>query len=312
VSVAACLLLYAVLAATVAPPLLSWPARTGWAPRAAVAAWLAVVGSVVTSWTAGAVGMTVDVVDNWRQPDPMGLSVCLARLFSVSTGTGLLIEAVLATLSLTVAVVAAVRVIRVMHGGRVRGRRHAESARMVGRQLAGLDGILVEAPNKLVYCVGGKAGVVVVTSAALDALSRPQLLAVLDHERAHVSGGHHGLIAVTKALAAAMPRMKLFTVAHADIAQLVEMCADDAAARRHGTPVLLAAMLALAGGGPMPVGALGANGIGIVGRVNRLHRPGTATQRWGSRITLAASSCAFIAAPLWVAVGLGTCVLMVA
>jgi Zn-dependent protease with chaperone function len=309
VSVALCLLLYAVLVATTAPLLLPYLTRAGRAPRAAIAAWLLVLASVAAAWTAGGIGLAVDAAEHWGRPEPMGLSACLARVLSTTAHTGLIIEATLAATALTLVGVVVTRVARLMRGARTQGRRHAATARMVGHHLADIDSVRIDAPDKIVYCVGGQTGVTVVTSAALDALTRPELLAVLAHERAHVDGGHHALLTATRALSAAMPRTALVTVAHAQIAQLVEMCADDTAAHRHGTPVLLQAMLALAGAGPLPLGALGANGIGLADRITRLNQPGTAVQCWRSRIALAASAGALLAAPPWLA-GLGTCALM--
>jgi Zn-dependent protease with chaperone function len=106
--------------------------------------------------------------------------------------------------------------------------------------------------------VTGRPHTIVITSAALAALDETQLGAVLCHERAHLAGRHHQLLAFTRALAAILPRIELFTTGAGEVARLLEMCADDTAARTHGAPTVLGALLALCGAASIPAGALGA------------------------------------------------------
>jgi beta-lactamase regulating signal transducer with metallopeptidase domain len=126
---------------------------------------------------------------------------------------------------------------------------------------------------------------------------------VLAHERAHLAGRHHLLLAATRALAASLPRIRLFTVAETEIAGLLEMCADDTAARRHGAAALLAAILALAGADPIPSAALGANTVGVCERVTRLTNPDTAAARIRARLMLAAVTAAIVFGPIVVWAG---------
>lgn len=109
-----------------------------------------------------------------------------------------------------------------------------------------------------------------ITRAALTTLNDAQLGAVLAHERAHLHGRHHLLLALTGALAKILPGSRLFTDG-AEIARLVEMCADDFAARRHGGDTVVDALVALTIGTPKgaaaPAAALGAAGIGVADRV---------------------------------------------
>ncbi len=122
---------------------------------------------------------------------------------------------------------------------------HAAAIRMVGRGGAG-DLVVVEAPQPLVYCVAGRLRTVVVTTAALDTLSERQLAAVLAHEHAHLRGGHHRILLFLRALAASLPRMPIFPASVAAVGRLLEMCADDAAVRTHGSAELLGGLVALA------------------------------------------------------------------
>jgi Zn-dependent protease with chaperone function len=302
VSVAVCLLLYGAVVCVAAPRLLPYLTRGGSTPGAAVAVWLIVVASVLASWAAAAAALAVHVVRTWNRPDPFALAACLAQVRSAATGhSGLAMQAGLVVPTLVLSafvVVLAARVGRSLVTARARSRRHAESARIVGRRVAGVDGLVVDAPQKMAYCLGGRQGTVVITSAAVAALQRPHLDAVLAHERAHLAGRHHLLLTVTRALAVSLPRVRLFTVAEAEIARLLEMCADDTAARRHGTAALLSAILTLAGANPIPSTALGATSVGVCARVTRLTDPDTAARRLYARVLLAAFTGVIVAAPL--------------
>jgi Zn-dependent protease with chaperone function len=302
VSVAVCLLLYGAVVCAAAPRLLPYLTRGGSAPGAAVAVWLIVVASVLASWAAAAAVLAVYVARTWNRPDPMALAACLAQVRSAAAGhnglatqVGLLVP--MLVLFAFVAVLAA-RVGRSLVTARARSRLHAESARIIGRRVAGVDGLVVDAPQKMAYCLGGRPGTVVITSAAVAALERPHLDAVLAHERAHLAGRHHLLLTLTRALATSLPRIRLFTVAQAEVARLLEMCADDTAARRYGTAALLSAILTLAGASPIPSTALGATSVGVYARVTRLTYPDTAVRRAGARVLLAAFTGVILAAPL--------------
>jgi Zn-dependent protease with chaperone function len=302
VSVAVCLLLYGAVVCVAAPRLLPYLTRGGSTPGAAVAVWLIVVASVLASWAAAAAALAVHVARTWNRPDPLALAACLAQVRSAAAGhNGLAMQAGLVVPTLVLSafvVVLAARVGRSLVTARARSRRHAESARIVGRRVAGVDGLVVDAPQKMAYCLGGRQGTVVITSAAVAALQRPHLDAVLAHERAHLAGRHHLLLTVTRALAVSLPRVRLFTVAEAEIARLLEMCADDTAARRHGTAALLSAILTLAGANPIPATALGATSVGVSARVSRLTDPDTAARRLYARVLLAAFTGVIVAAPL--------------
>jgi len=298
VSVAACLLLYAAVVGVVAPRVLPRLTRTGIAPAAAVSVWLIVLMSVLVSWAAAATSLVIYVAHTWNQPHPLALGACLAALRSAASGhSGVATQAGLA---LTAAVSAfllglAILVGRSLLRARTSTRRHTESARILGRRIAGVDGLVIDAPQKMAYCLGGRRGTIVITSAALAALQPPHLDAVLTHERAHLTGHHHLLLAVTRALATSLPRIRLFTVAQMDVARLLEMCADDSAIRRHGPTVLLSALLTLAGADAIPSPALGASTVGIVARVSRLAEPNTTARRLRAIVLLGAAAGLFSA-----------------
>jgi len=118
--------------------------------------------------------------------------------------------------------------------------------------------VVLDDPRPAAYCVAGHPAAIVVTSGALAALDSAQLAAVLAHERAHLAGRHHALLLLTRGLTAAFPGVPLFTAGAAEVARLAEMAADDTAARAHGRPVVVAALLALATAA-VPSGASGRN-----------------------------------------------------
>jgi Zn-dependent protease with chaperone function len=307
VSIAVCLLLYAAVVCMAAPRLLPPLTHRGSAPRAAVAVWLIMLFSVLASWAAAAVSLVVYVARTWAHPDPLAVRACFAAWRSAAAGqNGVATQIGLWALTLAVGaftVNLAARVCRSLLRARASSRRHARSAHIIGRRVAGVDGLVLDAPQKMAYCLGGRPGTIVITNAAIATLEPPHLDAVIAHERAHLAGRHHLLLAATRALAASLPRIRLFTVAETEIAGLLEMCADDRAARRHGAAALLAAILALAGADPIPSAALGANTVGVCARVRRLADPDTAAARIRARLLLTAVTAVIVFGPVVVWAG---------
>ena len=288
-SVAACLLLYSFVMAVLAPRPLRRLTRTGATPRLGVSAWLAVMLSVVVSWAAAAAFLAAELARDWNRPSQLA-SACFAALRAVATGrSGLALQAGL--LVLTAAATAALtalawRLGRTMLSARTRTHQHAHAARIVGRRITGVDAVVLDAPERAAYCVAGRPGTIVVTSSALEVLGGRSLDAVLAHERAHLTGRHHQVLALTRGLAAILPRITLFAVGADQVARLLEMCADDAAARRHGHDTLLDALVALTAQPPLPRGALGATGTGVLARAERLATPAAPGTRRRARIAL--------------------------
>jgi Zn-dependent protease with chaperone function len=151
--------------------------------------------------------------------------------------------------------------------------RHQELLALVGRPATDLPGVTVlEHGRSFAYCLPGRPGPVVVSSAALRRLHAGQLAAVLAHERAHQAGHHHRLMLVTQALRVGFPWLPAAWLAHQAVARLVELAADDDAARTQGRQQVAAALAAL-GGGPIPGVALGVAAVSASERVSRLLTP---------------------------------------
>jgi hypothetical protein len=96
---------------------------------------------------------------------------------------------------------------------------------------------------------------------------------VLAHEHAHARERHHLALAPFHALRRALPcRATARAVARVEL--LLEMCADDRAARRHGAAALVGALRRFTdlGTSPAPPGALAAADQATLLRIQRLRR----------------------------------------
>jgi Zn-dependent protease with chaperone function len=273
------LLLFAAGLATVAPRWLAagWVAR---APRLGIAAWYAVVAAAGAAASAGLVLVAVGWPGTWE-------STCAVWAWCVDAlrgGHGAVGRAVAGVVLLAVAGVAArlawstTRMLRELWRQR---DRHAEALVLLGRVDPALGATVVVHPAPAAWLVPGHRGQVVVTSAAVAQLSGEQLAGVLAHERAHARGRHHVLLAPVAALAVAFPRVTLFGHARAEVARLVELCADDAAGTGAGRVELARALVRLAEAAtpaPTPTSAavmpvLAATGGHALERVHRLLHP---------------------------------------
>jgi Zn-dependent protease with chaperone function len=288
----ALLVVYAGLLATLGRLLLRRAAWTRRAPRLAIAAWLALststIGSVVLA------GLTL--------AEHHGTRPCGDPCPSPTTSAAPILLAVLALAArvlwcLTAAHLAAARERRrqlnalavlgrddhrlgatlrehsaPLHGRRLgvtlsehstpaRGRRRLDA---LGR---GLGVTLVEHSAPAAYCLPGRGGRIVVTTAALAALDDDRLAAVIAHERAHLRQRHHLVLAFAQGLVRVFP--PVFRVVRDEIAYLVELAADDAAARRHGRLTTADALVTLAEAA-IPAPALTAGGSHAAARAGRL------------------------------------------
>jgi Zn-dependent protease with chaperone function len=310
--VAVCLLLYSFAVAVIVPGLLLRLTRSGAAPWLAIAAWLTAMVSVLASWLVAAGFLVVALARDWDQPGRIA-SACFTAMRQVAVGgSGPLLQAT--SFALTAAAISAVvilgwRLSRSIGRARALSHRHAADARIIGHRVAGLDAVVVDAPERVAYSVAGRPETIVVTSAALDALDECHLDAVMAHERAHLTGRHHLMLALTRGLAATLPRVALFTTGAREIARLTEMVADDAAARRHGPDTVLGALLALSVQAPIPSCAAAATGADVLARVERLATP--TVVGWRTQLTLGAMTLLVVLVPLVVgvhaAIGFGLC-----
>lgn len=271
-SVDPCLAAYGGVVAILAPSLLARLGVDG-SPRLGLAAWFIAATSAVMAWLGAALSLT-------HHPGQIAPGV----------GAGLL-----AGLSARLVWVT----LRTWWENRVRRGRHAEAAVLLGRLDSDLGALIVDSPQPAAYCLPGpRGGMVVVTTGATSILTRPQLRAVLSHERAHLDGRHHVLLYLGRVLSRAFWPLPPFRQVGAEVARLVEMRADDAAARVHGRWTVAAAIATL-GTSRAPTFALGA-GERAAARALRLSLPPGASRT--NRLALAATALLLAAGPFLAAV----------
>ncbi|WP_007027290.1 M56 family metallopeptidase, partial [Saccharomonospora iraqiensis] len=124
----------------------------------------------------------------------------------------------------------------------------------------GGDALVLDHPVAVAYCLPGRHPDIVVSAGTRRLLDRTELAAVLAHERAHARERHDLVLAPFQALRRLVPRSRMLTGVCSTIELLVEMCADDRAARRHGREPLARALERFHANGVAgtPTGALGA------------------------------------------------------
>ncbi|TWF79416.1 peptidase M48-like protein [Pseudonocardia hierapolitana] len=260
------------------------------APRLALLLWHATVVSAVT----GAVGLLLGL---GLAPYGRGIAPALGSLVTDGAGhlTGAHIAAVAAGLLLAAAAVG-VQAHSSWQLWRQRSR-HRLLLRLVGRPDPHGRALLLEHPAAAAYYVPGPAGCVVISTGAVDALTERELAAVLAHEHAHARGRHHLVLAPFHAIRRVLPIGPVARAA-ADVELLVEMCADDHAARRHGPTPLTAALRRFheLGGHPSPAGTLAASEHAIALRIARLHG-GTSPIHRSIRLATALAALAVATTP---------------
>lgn len=295
---AAYLLLYAAMVTWLSPPLLARLTRRGMSPRLGVAAWLTAIVGALLAWTAA---ITLIVVAGLRGLEGSSAVVLCLELLGMperEATPGRLSLAVLIIAGLVISAVVTVKVSRSVLGSRSLSREHAHAARIIGVPTGRPDVFVVPAARPAAYCVVGRPNAIVVTTAAMEALDDSQLAAVLAHEDAHISGRHHHVVMVLRALAGSLTRLPLFTRGAVVVTELLEMCADDAAVRRHGTTSLVAGMVMLAGPVPMRAGGLAVAATAVAARANRLLDPVHSGTRWCHQALVAATMTVTVTAPI--------------
>jgi uncharacterized membrane protein/Zn-dependent protease with chaperone function len=299
ISVVVGLLLYSMAMLVAAPPLLRAMTGSGDAPRLGVVTWLSAIGTVVGSWVATSVMVIIEVISHGTHPRTVAAS-CLARLQRTMSGdAGIAPQITLLAIAAAVTVAAAiigVRLVTAVLGMRARAHEHARAVRLVGHRTGEADVVMVEAAKAAAYCVAGRPPVIVVTSAARAALDDRQLAAVLAHERAHLAGHHAVIVSVLRALAAVFPRISLITEGEQQVSRLLEMCADDVAARRHSSRALLSGLITLCTAAPAE--ALAAADLAVLARAERLARPPKESMKVKTRAALTSVIAIMAAGPL--------------
>ncbi|WP_371521073.1 M56 family metallopeptidase [Kitasatospora sp. NBC_01300] len=235
------LLLLGLLLSTVAPRLL---ARARWAEREpvlALLAWQCLVVAVLLCCVLGLLLAASAALPELRALVFSGAPHGVEAAYGLqdAEGWGRLCAAVLAAGGLQT-VLALTREVRSAKA--IRDHRHAQltvrapelpeaiaASRSRRERLVVLENVRPEA-----WSLPGPDSRLVVTTGALQQLTARELAAVLSHERGHVRARHHWLQQCAQALASGFPGVGVFSAFRAQVEELVELAADDRAARRHG------------------------------------------------------------------------------
>lgn len=292
------LLLYGAALAWLSPTLLRRLTKSGVSPQMGVAAWLTAIAATLIAWVIAVVLIGLAAIDGVLGTS--AVTLCL-ELFGLSEHGGL--PGLSGSIALTIVGISALivfllRTSRSVTQLRSRSREHANEVLLVGRRTARPGVVVVDAQRSAAYCVSGRPPAIVVTSAAWSSLASSELSAVLAHEQAHIAGRHHQLLMVLRAMAAALPRLPLMQQSALTVAELLEMCADDAAARRHGADPILGGLLAMAEPHhTIPAEGLAAASTAVAARAMRLAQPARGRAKWSQRLILALSMSMMLSAP---------------
>ena len=295
-TIAAYLLAYGAVVIWCAPALLGRLTGAGLNPRLGVAAWLTAIAVVVLAWSVSVLVIVSAAVSGL--PGSATIVLCLEMIGvperSLTPGVASLVLLIVA--GVVISTMVGIRVARAVAGFRARSDEHAQAARIIGTPTDRQDVFVIEADRAAAYCVAGRPHAIVLTTAAVRTLDEVQLGAVLAHEQAHLTGRHHHLLMVLRALSHSLSRLPLFTRGVGAVAALLEMCADDTAARTHDRGALIAGMVKLAG--PAPVGGLSVGAHAVHARVARLRDPAGPLTTGCHQILTVAVIAATVCAPV--------------
>lgn len=236
-----------------------------------VLAWVT-TGPVLLPGRAGEVCQQCLAAANpWSQPVPM------------DTGIPAVILLALPTIGIAALLGASIR------RGMQRARATAQRASAVRRHglatgVYGYRVLLIDDPAPQVFALPARHGGIVVSRAAMEALTGDELQAVLEHERAHLRQRHHLLLALATAVGHHLRWVPCIAAASEALPYYLEIAADDAARHRTGTPALASALLRLSE--PAPPSLLLGQGAGALHatgphRIGHLISPGPAHNgRW--------------------------------
>ncbi|MGW4340872.1 M56 family metallopeptidase [Rhodococcus koreensis] len=317
-TLAAVLLVGAVLVAVLAPPVLETMLFSGIRSNVVLAYWLASMASVL--FFAG----SAVVVLAWPDHAPAERVIeTVVRCFSAVSHTAapwIGSSLVAAGLMVGAGLVArAVFFTRQQSASRSQMQNfHRDVVAIVARKEPGHDDVMwLDHPLPMAYSVSGRPGFVVATDGLSSSLSSVERDAVLAHERAHLSGHHHLIVGVADVLARVLPMVPLFARAPRSIKTVIELAADEQAARATSAAAVSSALSAVAvavavAALPTPAFALGlGNDMSL-----RLWRLRKAPHTRLTGLACCAAAVAAVTVPAFVALTVvsvtttGTCILL--
>ena len=281
-------------------PRMAGSPRLGLAPRPAVWLWQALAATAVIASVLAGLTLLVPVSALGTGLAEV-LHACAVTVAGVYASPGQLPGVLLGTL-LAAGIPARLLAVGVRLVARERAsRRELRAAIGLGaRPDPSLAASVLDSPRAAAFCVPGRPGTVVITSAALTMLSESELAGVLAHERAHLRGRHAAAVSAFCILERAFPRVRLFASGRVETERLVELLADDAAARRVDPLSVASAIVALAGM-RSPSGTLAAAAGPAVARVHRL-LASPPPAGWMRTLVAGVATVAAVSAPVALAV----------
>ncbi|MEU4523777.1 M56 family metallopeptidase [Amycolatopsis sp. NPDC024027] len=238
---------------------------TGLRPWLAVALWQAIALTIVVSAVSGLLALGLMPLRRGIVPGLLAFATTPPDpLRTLAITAGLALAAGLAGQQLWCAIRVA--------------RQRARHRNLLALLAEARDGALfLDHPLPVAYCVPGRTAEIVLSTGARALLTDGELAAVLAHEHTHLRERHDLALAPFTALARLFPRCHGVS---ADIHLLLEMRADDRAARRHGRDTVAAALekFRAHGAAAAPPGTLGA-AAATTYRIDRLRRPPTTGPR---------------------------------
>ncbi len=158
-------------------------------------------------------------------------------------------DVIAAVISAAILVIAAARAACRLRSARAARRdvhrRHLGVGRILGAHPG--EGAVLWLPldEPTAYSVAGQPPLVVASTGLRACLDADALASVLAHERAHIARRHHTLVGAAEVGAAGLPWLPLLRRSPALVRALVEIDADDHAARTHGPSSLHRALQTL-------------------------------------------------------------------
>jgi hypothetical protein len=268
-------------------PLSTWLARANWvtrSPRASVALWHC-VGFSATLATFGA-GLCV-ATERFHAGFAGGVAELGEGLFGGHPLHGLgLPDALGLTLAADVGVVL-LSVVGVVIVRTILARaRHRRLLNLLADPSQSNGGTLtLDHPSPIAYCLPGIRPRIVISSGTMELLDHAQLAAVIEHERGHAHERHGLVMLPMTSLTEPFRWIPFARLAPRAVAGLLEMAADDHAARRHPPSSLASALVALSTSAAPPHCAFALASHAVTERVQRL----IASERTSKRAAIAAA-----------------------
>ncbi|WP_413805548.1 M56 family metallopeptidase [Streptomyces sp. OE57] len=285
-----------------------WPER--W-PRLAVGAWLALVCTALSGVTALGLTAAARLVgyDTFLGVGPGCWTLVWGRPGSWAVVPMAFVALVGVSALPGAACVVVLALVRDAHGRRVhldemnRAAGEPPPRPPVRGAAPRVRTVVVDDPRPAAYCLPGRGGRIVVTSGALRVLSAVSLAAVVEHELSHLRARHQPMLVALAALERLPRWVPLLAAARPAVARLVEMAADDAAARRYGRGAVAQGLAQLVAASVRSV-RLQAAARDVALRINRLsgRHPATGPWQWvalTSGLAMTAIGPVALTAGLW-------------